>query len=147
MEINIEDLKQYKHYITTDSDGYITKVFCDAFESANETDILLRETNFRLFYLFDPFESYSLYEKNGQPKYKYVNGEVIESVKPLTNEQKLIPIKLHRNELLKASDFMVLADAPYTAEQLILIKEYRQALRDLPETVDLDNPTYPVKPI
>lgn len=35
-----------------------------------------------------------------------------------------------RNDLLNATDKYLLSDYPITPEQLIIIKEYRQALRD-----------------
>ena len=38
--------------------------------------------------------------------------------------------KKMRNELLKDTDKFVLPDFPITPENLIIIKEYRQALRD-----------------
>lgn len=40
--------------------------------------------------------------------------------------------RIQRNQLLKASDWTQLADAPFTSEQRQLWTTYRQALRDLP---------------
>lgn len=54
------------------------------------------------------------------------------------NEQKL---RSERDVLLVASDKYVLPDYPISPENLIKIKEYRQALRDAPQTMNL-----PVKP-
>jgi hypothetical protein len=47
-----------------------------------------------------------------------------------------------RNQLLAETDWTVNPDVTMTAE----MAEYRQALRDLPATVDIYNPVYPVKP-
>jgi len=136
-----------KHYLRLDSENWIIKLFSDAFpETIEENDILLRETDQRHVFLGDYIFNPSLTEGT-QPKYKYVDGEIIEEVKPLSNEQKLGPIRSKRNELLKASDIYMLEDYPITAEQKILVLVYRQQLRDMIETVDINNPTFPVKPI
>jgi len=134
----------YKHYLRLDSENYIIKGFSDAFpETIEETDILLRETEQRQFYFSDFIFNPSLTEGT-QPKYKYVDGEIIEEVKPLTTEQKIVPIREKRNQLLIASDKYMLSDYPITVEQKALVITFRQALRDMTETVDVDNPIYPV---
>lgn len=74
---------------------------------------------------------------------RHFNPETLD-ITELTRDEKLIDIKAKRDELLKSSDFMVLPDAPYTDEQKVKILTYRQALRDLPETIDVDNPIYPI---
>jgi hypothetical protein len=45
-------------------------------------------------------------------------------------EIKRLSLIFTRNQLLAESDKYVLVDFPITAENLILIKQYRQALRD-----------------
>jgi uncharacterized protein YjiS (DUF1127 family) len=55
-------------------------------------------------------------------------------------------IRIQRNLLLTECDWTQLSDAPLTAGKKQEWQEYRQALRDLPETVDPYNPVYPVKP-
>ena len=42
-------------------------------------------------------------------------------------------VRQKRNQLLKNSDIYVLQDFPITPQNLIIIKTYRQALRDTPE--------------
>jgi len=51
---------------------------------------------------------------------------------------KLQCLRDKRNRHLKSSDWTVLSDSPFTLEQRQLWVEYRQALRDLPDTIDLD---------
>lgn len=56
-------------------------------------------------------------------------------------------LRATRDQLLRDTDFTQLVDAPLTAEKKEEFRLYRQALRDLPETVqDVFNPTFPVKP-
>ena len=55
-------------------------------------------------------------------------------------------IKQERDRLLAATDFIALEDTPITPESKQAFLTYRQALRDLPDTVDVNNPVYPVKP-
>jgi len=45
--------------------------------------------------------------------------------------------------LLHETDWWSLADSPEMSDAQ---KNYRQALRDLPASVDADNPVYPEKP-
>ena len=47
-------------------------------------------------------------------------------------------IRAYRNKLLLETDWAVLADTPFTEEQLVEIKAYRQALRDFTVTEDPD---------
>ena len=63
-------------------------------------------------------------------------------------DKKLTNIRVKRNELLIKSDIYCLVDNynKLTTVQKTEIETYRQALRDLPTTVDVDNPVYPVKP-
>ena len=59
-----------------------------------------------------------------------------------TNSAKLSTLRTRRNELIKATDAYALQDVMLTND----MKTYRQALRDLPETVDLNSIQYPVNP-
>ena len=63
-------------------------------------------------------------------------------------EEILTQIRRERNKRLTATDFTQLADAPLDSTQKQAMRDYRQALRDLPETiVDIDAPVvWPVKP-
>lgn len=47
----------------------------------------------------------------------------------------LMGLRIKRNLLLRDSDFVLLEDAPYTAEQKLAVKSYRQELRDLPTKI------------
>jgi hypothetical protein len=53
-----------------------------------------------------------------------------------------ISMRTERNRLLAETDFFALSDVNMPGE----ITTYRQALRDLPETVDINNIIYPEKP-
>lgn len=55
-------------------------------------------------------------------------------------------VRAKRTELLEQTDYLVLADYPIDSATLELWKVYRQALRDMPATVDLDNIVWPVSP-
>ena len=62
---------------------------------------------------------------------------------------KLIKIKQYRNELLNESDNYVTIDRweAYSEEQKILWRQYRQSLRDIPQTTNNpDNIVWPIKP-
>ena len=63
-----------------------------------------------------------------------------------TNEEKLAAIRNQRDQLLNESDKYMLPDYPITDVQGEAWKLYRQALRDIPETCDPDNPVWPQKP-
>lgn len=58
-----------------------------------------------------------------------------------TEEHNLKVLRLERDRLLLESDKYMLPDFPITEEQRELMKIYRQALRDAPQTMNL-----PVKP-
>lgn len=86
-----------------------------------------------------------------------INGNVTE--RELTEEELLDfeepledivnGIRARRNLLLRESDIYVLPDRwdSYTTAKKNAWKNYRQALRDLPETtVDPKNPVWPKKP-
>jgi hypothetical protein len=67
----------------------------------------------------------------------------------LTQEQKIAWILEERNTRLAASDWTQLPDVITLHDDTWLTnwRTYRQALRDLPETLDIDNPVYPVPPL
>jgi len=60
-----------------------------------------------------------------------------------TDEQKLDQVRNWRNAQLAATDWTQVADAPVDASAWAA---YRQALRDLPANIDLDNPVIPDPP-
>jgi hypothetical protein len=51
-------------------------------------------------------------------------------------------LRTERNKLLAETDWTANSDVTMSPE----MAEYRQALRDLPSTVDINNPVYPEKP-
>lgn len=68
-------------------------------------------------------------------------------VRTLTNDEKWALIRLARNRLLEESDWMVLPDIPISTALRDDIIDYRQALRDLPESVvDPDEVVAPTLP-
>jgi len=60
-----------------------------------------------------------------------------------TDAQKLEQVRLWRNSELARTDWTQVADAPVDASAWAT---YRQALRDLPATIDIDNPVLPEVP-
>ena len=60
-----------------------------------------------------------------------------------TDDQKLEQVRLWRNSELTQTDWTQAADAPVDATAWAV---YRQALRDLPATVDIGNPVLPEAP-
>ena len=63
-----------------------------------------------------------------------------------TTEQLLEPIRINRNILLAECDWTQLSDCVLSAEKKAEWVIYRQTLRDLPETINVNNPVYPTKP-
>ena len=60
-----------------------------------------------------------------------------------TDEQKMEQVRLWRDAQLARTDWTQVADAPVDASAWAT---YRQALRDLPATIDIDNPVLPEVP-
>ena len=63
-----------------------------------------------------------------------------------TQEEKLSEIRIERNKLLFECDWTQLVDCVLSVEKKAEYITYRQALRDLPFTVNLNNIIYPIKP-
>lgn len=65
-----------------------------------------------------------------------------------TIEEKMTLIRKQRNKLLLESDWTdTLSAKARLGEDLHHVwQEYRQALRDMPETCNIDNPVWPIKP-
>ncbi|WP_299005031.1 tail fiber assembly protein [uncultured Shewanella sp.] len=56
-------------------------------------------------------------------------------------------IRTRRDQLIKETDFTQLPDSPLTSDKKLAFAEYRQALRDIPQTnTSPDNIVWPVKP-
>jgi hypothetical protein len=60
-----------------------------------------------------------------------------------TDAQKLEQVRLWRNSELARTDWTQVADAPVDASAWAT---YRQALRDLPATINISNPVLPDPP-
>jgi len=60
-----------------------------------------------------------------------------------TDVQKLEQVRLWRDAELVRTDWTQVADAPVDASAWAV---YRQALRDLPDTIDISNPVLPDPP-
>ena len=69
---------------------------------------------------------------------------------PLTTDEetqlKFLKLRNERDYLLKQSDWTQMPDSPLTEEKKQEWQTYRQALRDLPQTVDINNIEFPTKP-
>ena len=59
-----------------------------------------------------------------------------------TTDEKMAEIRGKRNGLLEETDYFALSDVTMSDA----MTTYRQDLRDLPASVDVDNPVYPTKP-
>lgn len=81
-------------------------------------------------------------------EYKVVNGAHTYNTEPVSIpvEQLYESLRRQRNKLLLESDWTQLADAPLTSDKKQEWATYRQALRDLPNTVDINNIVYPTAP-
>lgn len=63
------------------------------------------------------------------------------------HDQKMVAIRAKRNTLLTACDYTQLVDSPLDSPTKQAWRDYRQALRTLPDTVtDVDNVTWPTPP-
>jgi hypothetical protein len=83
-------------------------------------------------------------QKVGDTIYKEVNG-TIEKTNTLIDipvSEIINDIRMQRNRLLSETDHYALQDVDLSDEMIT----YRQALRDLPTTVDINNIIYPEKP-
>ena len=64
------------------------------------------------------------------------------TVRNKTSAEKLDDIRNKRTGLLEETDYFALSDVTMSSD----MTTYRQELRDLPASVDVDDPTYPTKP-
>lgn len=55
--------------------------------------------------------------------------------KDLDYDKAAVEVRKKRDELISATDYLVAADYPITAERRTAIETYRQALRDVPEQI------------
>lgn len=61
-------------------------------------------------------------------------------------EVVMAKLRYERGQLLAASDWTQMPDSPLSPEKKQEWAAYRQALRDFPETCDLENPVWPAPP-
>lgn len=81
-------------------------------------------------------------------KCKIIDGvhTIIEKTDAEIIELAINSVRNNRDKLLLQSDWTQLKDAPLTDAQRQAWATYRQSLRDLPATVDINNIVYPEKP-
>lgn len=69
---------------------------------------------------------------------------------PFTEQEELdgkyASLRSKRDELLSKSDWTQMPDSPLDAAKKAEWAAYRQELRDLPNTVDINNPVFPTMP-
>lgn len=79
---------------------------------------------------------------------KIIDG--VHTLNPFTSEELLAKdykiLRSQRNYLLKESDWTQMPDSPLADAKKQEWSIYRQQLRDLPSTVDINNIVYPTKP-
>jgi len=69
-----------------------------------------------------------------------------DDIMKILNSQFIENLRQQRNQLLVESDKYLLPDFPITSNNLTLIKEYRQQLRDhmnIPEVINSPLPSFP----
>ena len=101
------------------------------------------------FMLQDDSNGIGAYIREWKSSYTKPTQVKLDGVKSIAiKKEKLIVIRVKRNELLIKSDIYCLVDNynKLTTVQKTEIETYRQALRNLPATVNVDNPVYPTKP-
>jgi hypothetical protein len=79
---------------------------------------------------------------------RVINGvhTVIETTQEELDDRAYAILRENRNKLLAESDWTQMPDSPLTDAQKQAWATYRQSLRDLPDTVDINNIVYPEKP-
>ena len=79
---------------------------------------------------------------------RVING--VHTIVPTTTqeetEKKYAILRSERDYLLSQSDWTQFADSPLSSDKKAEWATYRQALRDLPSTADINNVVYPNKP-
>lgn len=92
---------EYKIYARVDSDGIVTKIFCDEFEEVKETDLFIKSTDNR-----HEANSYSVLDKDGIFNYCISNGALALRDKSLdvikvNNKNRILELK----KLLASTDY------------------------------------------
>ena len=81
---------------------------------------------------------------NDKEELRPTDEEIEMKVKEIEAALPLKELREERNELLMETDYIMVSDYPHTNKQAWI--KYRQDLRDLPQTADLSNVEYPIKP-
>lgn len=126
-----------KYYGIYDSEGFYTGFYPT--DVWSEEDIP-KENRIEL--------TYEQWQEGIIKKCQVINGQhtVIELSAQEIQENLLYGLRHKRNQLLTESDWTQLQDSPLTDAQKQSWATYRQSLRDLPTTVDINNIVYPEKP-
>ena len=75
--------------------------------------------------------------------YKFKIGDEL-----LSDDERSANIRVQRDELLAQTDYLLMNDYPIDEQSLQLVKQYRQALRDIPQQKDFpNNVQWPDKPL
>ena len=77
---------------------------------------------------------------------KVENGQLVFVDIPADVSLVIAKIKFQRNQLLQMSDWTQMPDVPLSEAKRAEWAVYRQALRDFPETCDINNPVWPKPP-
>lgn len=94
-------MADYKHYVRTDSNGYIIKAFSDAFEQPIGTDTFIEEG--------ERHYNLDLYNEQGITKYKYNNGIEALTTTEIEELSKLYPRPLSEAEKLRSDvDYLLM---------------------------------------
>jgi hypothetical protein len=122
-------MNEYKHYERLNEKSQVILSFSDAFKEPLETDICVNEDGGRHY---NP----NLFREDGLPKYKYVDGERVET-SDSDFTQELICVDKDNRILeiiveLKSLDYKSIKrmQGYYTEEEWQTHKDYCKALRD-----------------
>lgn len=123
------------YYATYDDNGNYTGFYTEEIHGSNipEPNIELTEAQ---------------WDEAQGVRCRVING--VHTVVPFTTQEetdkKYAILRSERDLLLYQCDWTQFADSPLSSEKKAEWVVYRQALRDLPSTVDIDNIVYPTKP-
>ena len=135
-------MDDFKIFLTLNGDNHVMGATNASNRDPKKLDYVLVDGDYESLH--------PLMDSNYQPRYKLSNGQIVlrteQEKAPAILELKKSRIRAQRNELLKQCDFSVLSDVPFSAEQKQEVLDYRQALRDMMENLDVNNVSFPQKP-
>lgn len=102
----------------------------------NTADIRLHERLSELDRLIyaEEEEDFSDQPERGDPEWEEWNARRVESMNKADQDLRERKLRAQRNELLKHTDWYIQPDADLTEEDKTLVKNWRQALRDAPDS-------------